>query len=95
MSWCSPSPAFGHRRGLALLVKLYPGPPVMVQHRATQPDLSRLRPVQGGSPASAEELFCMQVYGEDFQDFMHRGATQCTSCHAYVDLFCYQAPSSR
>ena len=37
----------------------------------------------------------MQVYGEDFQDFMHRGATQCTSCHAYVDLFCYQAPSSR
>ncbi len=37
----------------------------------------------------------MQVYGEDFQDFMHRGATQCSSFHAYMDLFCYQAPSSR
>lgn len=37
----------------------------------------------------------VQAYGEDFQDFMHRGATQCSSCHAYIDLFCYQAPSSR
>ena len=37
----------------------------------------------------------MQVYGEDFQDFMHRGATQCSSFHAYMDLFCYQAPASR
>ena len=36
-----------------------------------------------------------QVYGEDFQDFMHRGATQCSSFHAYMDLFCYQAPASR
>ena len=51
--------------------------------------------------ASAYELVLavssirMQVYGEDFQDFMHRGATQCSSFHAYMDLFCYQAPSSR
>jgi hypothetical protein len=36
-----------------------------------------------------------QIYGEDFQDFMHRGATQCSSIHAYLDLFCYQAPTSR
>ena len=36
-----------------------------------------------------------QVYGEDFQDFMHHGATQRSSVHAYMDLFCYQAPASR
>lgn len=36
-----------------------------------------------------------QVFGEDFQDFMHRGATLRTSLHAYIDLFCYQAPTAR
>lgn len=36
-----------------------------------------------------------QVYGEDFQEFMQHGATQRSSVHAYIDLFCYQAPASR
>ncbi len=35
------------------------------------------------------------MYGEDFQDFMHHGATQRSSIHSYIDLFCYQAPASR
>ena len=37
----------------------------------------------------------IQAYGEDFADFMHRGVTQRSSLHCYLDLFCYQAPSSR
>lgn len=36
-----------------------------------------------------------QAYGEDFADFMHRGVTQRSSLHCYLDLFCYQAPASR
>ena len=55
--------------------------------------MARQGTVQGVNP----EVYALstQMYGEDFQDFMHRGATQCSSFHAYMDLFCYQAPSSR
>ena len=35
------------------------------------------------------------VGGEDFREFMRKGATQRSTVHAYLDLFCYQPPANR
>ena len=36
-----------------------------------------------------------EVAGEDFKEFMREGATQRSTLHAYLDLFCYQPPAHR
>ena len=36
-----------------------------------------------------------ELSGEDFREFMRKGATQRSTVHAYLDLFCYQQPAYR
>lgn len=36
-----------------------------------------------------------ELGGEDFKEFMREGATQRSTIHAYLDLFCYQPPAHR
>lgn len=36
-----------------------------------------------------------ELGGEDFREFMRKGATQRSTVHAYLDLFCYQPPNCR
>ena len=36
-----------------------------------------------------------ELGGEDFREFMRKGATQRSTVHAYLDLFCYQQPAAR
>ncbi|KAK9815754.1 hypothetical protein WJX72_009012 [[Myrmecia] bisecta] len=58
-----------------------------------------------GAPAPPDEpeyeliaavtVISARVFGEDFQHFMHSGATQRFSIGASLDLFCYQQPHNR
>lgn len=44
--------------------------------------------------AALSRIRC-SIGGEDFKEFMRKGATQRSTVHAYLDLFCYHPPAHR